>query len=393
MKLLSVTFFLLFFFISCGETTPDPPVKLPKIAISNYSFDEGNENKTVEFKVEMDKTFDKTVSFDVSTMEITAQENVDFVPVNKKFEIIQGKSFINIPVEIIGDDIKEEDEQFSLKLSNCVNCEIIVSEGIGTILNDDTKNDSPLDGYTTPLSYPGYDLLWQDEFDKSSIDDKYWGYDIGASGWGNEEKQYYTDRPDNSYIENGNLVIEARKENYQGAEYTSARMNTKDKFSFMFGRVDIRAVLPEGQGIWPALWMLGDKFSQTGWPSCGEIDIMEMLGHEPNKVYGTAHWGEQGQGFSFHKGDSYTIQGTDDFSDKFHVFTIKWEYNKIQWFVDDNLFYTLSNADVNGSYPFNDNFFFIFNVAVGGKWPGYPDETTVFPQRMIVDYIRVFQKK
>jgi beta-glucanase (GH16 family) len=167
-------------------------------------------------------------------------------------------------------------------------------------------------------------------------------------------------------------------------------MITKAKKEFQYGRIDIRARLPYGQGIWPAIWMLGANIDDVGWPRCGEIDIMELVGHLPKVSHGTAHYDVDGWAS---KGSSYALTTGQTFSDEFHVFTIVWEMNRIKWYVDYNKFFELSAQDVGGTYPFNNPFFFIMNIAVGGNWPGDPDETTVFPQTMEVDYIRVFQQE
>jgi len=247
-------------------------------------------------------------------------------------------------------------------------------------------------GYSTPTSYPGYTEAWAEEFDGSEINTSWWTHEIGNSGWGNNELQYYTDDAKNSFLSGGNLVIEAIKENFNGAPYTSARMITKDKKLFTHGRIDVRAILPEGQGIWPAIWMLGNNISSVGWPACGEIDIMELVGHEPGTVHGTAHWGPQGQSWSTYVGDDYKLPSGEKYSDEFHVFSIIWEPGKIDWYVDDTKFHTIRQSDVNVTYPFDREFFFILNIAVGGNWPGNPDASTQFPQRMTIDYIRVFDK-
>ncbi|HNE29984.1 MAG TPA: glycoside hydrolase family 16 protein, partial [Saprospiraceae bacterium] len=166
---------------------------------------------------------------------------------------------------------------------------------------------------------------------------------------------------------------------------------TKGKKQFKFGRVDIRAALPEGKGLWPALWMLGSNIDAVGWPACGEIDIMELAGDIPNRVVGTVHYGANTSQHQYNPMSKY-LSGNANFQDEFHVFSIIWEADKIQFLVDDELYHTITPASLNGaSYPFNKNFFFIFNVAVGGNFPGNPDSSTPFPQRMIVDYIRVFQ--
>ena len=247
------------------------------------------------------------------------------------------------------------------------------------------------DGYSTPTSYSGYNLAWADEFSGDALDLASWGYDIGtgSGGWGNNESQYYTSNNTNCSVGNGKLTITAKKESQGGSSYTSARILTKGKREFQFGRIDIRARLPKGQGIWPALWMLGANFGTEGWPKCGELDIMELVGHQPNRVHGTAHFGNQPP--STQRTASYGL-ASGTFADAFHVFTMKWENNLVEWYVDDVKFHTLTPSNTGGIYPFNQKFFFIFNVAVGGNWPGYPDGTTVFPQQMDVDYVRVFQK-
>lgn len=246
------------------------------------------------------------------------------------------------------------------------------------------------DGYATPLNYSGYNLTWNDEFEGTTVNTSNWIFETGTgnSGWGNNELQYY--RQGNAWVEGGVLTIEARKESYQGSNYTSTRMITKNKKSFQYGRIDIRALLPKGQGIWPALWMLGNNIQTVSWPSCGEIDIMEMVGGSgrDNQTHGTVHWDNSGHEYV---GGSYTLQ-SGIFADEYHVFSIIWDETLIKWFVNDIKFYEI---DITPSHmsEFHQPYFFIFNVAVGGNWPGNPDATTIFPQRMRVDYIRVFQKE
>ena len=248
---------------------------------------------------------------------------------------------------------------------------------------------APLGGYETPTSYPGYTQVWSDEFSGAALNTSDWTYEPGGSGWGNNEWQYY--RAENTSVANGYLTIEARQESFGGRNYTSSRLITKDKQSFRYGRIDIRAVLPEGQGIWPALWMLGSNISTVGWPSSGEIDIMEMVGGSGREdtVHGTGHWDNNGSNASY--GGDYTLN-SGTFADEFHVFTIEWDSSVIRWFVDDVQYHALSITSA-GLSEFREEFFFIFNIAVGGNWPGYPDGSTVFPQRMLVDYVRVFEKQ
>lgn len=380
--------------ISCGDgtSTPMENPELPKLSISNVTLFEGDEDQTFNFQVTSSKASESEISFDFATKDGTAGKALDYIERSGTLKLPAGDRSIDISIEIITDIIKESDEEFTVEISNPVNAVLSQSSGIGTIRNDDTFVDVPEDGYITPETYPGYTLAWADEFNGTEINESDWTHEIGGHGWGNNELEYYTDRAENSFISEGALVIEAKKENFSGSQYTSARMITKDKKIFTHGRVDVRAILPEGQGVWPAIWMLGNNISSIGWPACGEIDIMELVGHEPSTTHGTAHWGEQGQGYSIFKGEGYDLSNGAKFSDEYHVFTIIWEFGEIEWFVDDNSFFKLKNSDVNGAYPFDQDFFFILNVAVGGNWPGNPDGTTTFPQRMVVDYVRIFDK-
>jgi beta-glucanase (GH16 family) len=241
---------------------------------------------------------------------------------------------------------------------------------------------------------PGWQLIWADEFsqpDGSSPTSANWGFDIGGGGWGNNELQYYTSRTNNARIVDGKLVIEAKQESFGGRDYTSARLLTKNKVNYQFGRIEARIKIPRGQGIWPAFWMLGSNFDAVGWPNCGEIDIMENIGREPRTVHGTIH----GPGYSGGGGigGSYLFPSGVNVADDYRVFAIEWETNRISWFVDSNLYLTLTPANLGGrAWVFNQPFFIILNVAVGGNWPGNPDATTVFPQQMLVDYVRVYAR-
>jgi beta-glucanase (GH16 family) len=204
--------------------------------------------------------------------------------------------------------------------------------------------------------------------------------------------QCYTDRPENSFIEDGVLVIQALEERYRGRTYTSARIRTLNEGDWLYGRFDIRAKLPYGQGIWPAIWMLPTENIYGGWAASGEIDIVELLGQEPNVIYGTIHYGGSWPK-NVHSGDSYQLS-EGDFSDEFHIFSLQWEPGEIRWYVDGEHYQTQTKwTTENGVFPapFDQSFHLILNVAVGGNWPGAPDETTTFPQRMMVDYVRVYE--
>ncbi|MCC6727235.1 MAG: family 16 glycosylhydrolase [Saprospiraceae bacterium] len=299
-----------------------------------------------------------------------------------------GETEKTIDIALLGDACLEADELFTISLSNPENGSLKASSILATILNDDVPSGEA--GYTSPDSYAGYTLVWADEFNGPSIDLTNWTYDIGrgSNGWGNNELQYYTDRPANNYIEDGKLVIEAKQESFGGASYTSSRLKTQGLQSFKFGRIDIRAKLPYGKGIWPALWMLGDNINAVSWPKCGEIDIMEVIGSEPNKLHGTVHWDNNGSHAQY--GQS-TLAPSCTFADEYHVFSLIWDEQSIKWLLDD-VQYNVVDITPSGLSEFKENFFFIFNVAVGGNWPGSPDGSTKFPQQMKVDYVRVFQQ-
>lgn len=224
--------------------------------------------------------------------------------------------------------------------------------------------------------------IWFDEFNiDGAPNNSKWGYDLGAGGWGNNESQYYTNRPENVIVQNGLLKIKTIKENYSGSNYTSARILTKDKFSFKYGKVEIKAKLPSGGGIWPALWMLGNNIDTVGWPACGEIDIMENVGNSPNKIYGTLHH----PGHSGGSGDGATVKIANT-TTEFHIYSLDWRADFIKFYVDYQLFYTFTNS---ANLPFNQNFFIIINSAIGGNFGGTIDSNFI-SSTFEIDYIRVY---
>ncbi len=259
---------------------------------------------------------------------------------------------------------------------------------------------------TYSIAYPAaqkWRLKWSDEFngaEGSPVDSAKWAFDIGGSGWGNNELEYYTSNTRNASMDgNGSLVITAIREIlpkknkcwYGRCQYSSARIRTVGKFK-AYGRFEARIKFPFGQGIWPAFWMLGKNINKVGWPNCGEIDIMENIGREPSTVHGTIH----GPGYSGASGigAAYELPTGVPFADgDFHVFAIEWEPGAIRWYGDGNLYQTRTQADLpaGAEWVFDHSFFMLLNLAVGGNWPGSPDATTVFPQRMLVDYVRVYQ--
>ena len=253
------------------------------------------------------------------------------------------------------------------------------------------------------MSYPEKNdkmtLVWSDEFDYSGIPDSdKWSYGVGngcdmpcGCGWGNQESQYYTQQDTtNAYVSNGHLVITAKKQKTKGAFYTSARLVSKGKGDWQYGRIEIRAKLPSGRGIWPAIWMLSTENKYKRWPHSGEIDIMEYVGYEPNKVFGTVHTKAFNGMYGTQKGGHILAEGCEN---EFHVYRIDWTPEEIKWYVDDRHYFTFENE--GGGYekwPFDQKFHLIMNVAVGGQWGGkYGIDNEIFPQKMEVDYVRVYQ--
>ncbi len=242
----------------------------------------------------------------------------------------------------------------------------------------------------------GWNLFWSDEFDGpqgSAVDSSKWNLVNKGDGFGNNELEFYRNGTNNAAMDgNGNLVITAKKESYSGRNYTSAKLESSGKFDHMYGRFEARMKLPHGQGIWPAFWMLGNDIGSAGWPTCGEIDIMENIGREPSMVHGSLH----GPGYSGGNplGASYTLPNGAKFADDFHVFTVEWEENVVRFYVDENLYETRTPADVpsGARWVYDHPFYVMLNVAVGGTWPGNPDGTTQFPQTMTVDYVRVYTR-
>jgi beta-glucanase (GH16 family) len=250
------------------------------------------------------------------------------------------------------------------------------------------------------IAQKNFSISFSDEFKGrrgAAVDVSKWTPEVGGTGWGNEELQYYRDHVDNARHDGkGNLVITADKLGpeselscwYGKCEYTSARLITKKKFVFKYGRVEARIKLPEGPGVWPAFWMLGNDIDEVGWPNCGEIDIMEFIGREPSNIYGTVH----GPGYSGANSiGGSTSTGQARAGADFHIYAVEWSENEIRWFFDGKMYHRFSRSSVptGSKWVFDHPFFIILNFAVGGKWPGPPQAKTKFPQSMLIDYVRV----
>ncbi|HVV52371.1 MAG TPA: glycoside hydrolase family 16 protein [Polyangia bacterium] len=251
----------------------------------------------------------------------------------------------------------------------------------------------------------GWTLTWSDEFngpDGSAADSTKWVYDTGGSGWGNNELEYYTSGTANAVVQGGNLVITATTANASNytcsypsngpCHYTSARLKTLGKFSQQYGRFEARIQMPEGQGLWPAFWMMGDNINTVSWPSCGEIDVMENIGKEPSINHGSMHMPASGTTTDDQLTGMYTLSGGAKLGDAFHTYAVEWSSSQVAFYVDDMLYETQTKQAATGrTWEFDHPFFILLNVAVGGTWPGSPDSTTTFPQTMKVDWVRVYQ--
>ncbi len=271
-----------------------------------------------------------------------------------------------------------------------------LSVPVGGCMPASSPSATPLPTATPVTPPPGWKLVWSDEFngpDGSAVDSQKWSFDTGGGGWGNGELETYTDKLDNASIRGGALAITVINEGGSPTQYTSARLTTKGKGDWLYGRFEARARLPRGQGIWPAIWLLPADATYGDWPASGEIDIMELRGQEPARIYGTLHYGNP----HVQAANSLDLKaGT--FADGYHVFAVEWEPDQIRWYLDGYLYQTLTQWHTSSAKrpypaPFDQHFYLLLNVAVGGAWPGYPDKTTTFPQTMLVDYVRVFQKQ
>lgn len=250
---------------------------------------------------------------------------------------------------------------------------------------------------TNDWEIEGWNIVWQDEFDKDSLDLTKWSHEIGGHGWGNNELQFYTDSDSNSYVENGNLILKAQVVpqgigSSKGLRYySSARLRTYGKGDWKYGRIEVKAKVASGQGIWPAIWMLPTDWLFGGWPSSGEIDIMEHVGYDLGVVHGSVHTEAYNHKINTQRSSARKIANVDT---EFHVYSIIWDKDKISFFIDDVQYFLFEN-DQQGNYktwPFDQRFHLLINIAVGGDWPGNPDNSTNFPRKMLVDYVRVYEK-
>lgn len=254
-----------------------------------------------------------------------------------------------------------------------------------------SKDDSTTAPKDSIPEIPGYTLVWNDEFDGQYINPNKWSWEVNGDGGGNNELQYYTALPTNSFIENGKLIIRAIHENYQNREYTSARLRTKDKGDWLYGRIEVSAKVPTGVGTWPAIWMLPTDWAYGGWPASGEIDIMEHVGYDPNVIHGSIHTKAYNHTIGTQKSKQLTIPTA---TTQFHLYAIEWFADHIDFYIDNYKYFTFNNENKGWEYwPFDKRFHLILNLAVGGNWGGAQGvDANAFPAQMEVDYVRVYKK-
>ena len=397
MRVLRNTLLLLLIAVaSCDKKKTENSVT-PTMSFSDMMLAEGNGGTNIiEVTLTLDVASSKTISIVYFTVDGTAKAGQDFIAVANQTATFQPNETVKkIQVTVLADDIKEGDENFLVRIDNPVNVTLLKGSSNIILTNDDTKIGFNNAGYEAPTSYPGYTLSWGDEFSGTSMDASSWTAEVGDGcpslcGWGNNELEYYTNPPNNLIFQDGKMIIELRSESFGGKNYTSSRIKTQGKRTFKFGRIDIRAILPKGKGIWPALWMMPQSNVYGVWPRSGEIDIMENIGSEPSKVSSTLHFGPGPN--STYISRNYSLPSST-FNEQFHVFSFEWKLDQLKFYVDDNLFSTINKVDLGGNtYPFNEFFYFIINLAIGGNLPGAPDATTQYPQWFIIDYIRVYQQ-
>lgn len=343
------------------------------------------------------------VSSDEVDLAAFSEENAELVT----FQV--GESTKKITIEFSGDQNFESDEEFEVILKRVEGIRLSSSADkcIVTIENDDNCV-SGCDGWFSPESYAGFNSVWSDEFNGTTIDANVWRHEIGNgdNGWGNGEVQYYTAREDNSFIRDGNLVLRALNEPaYDGSEqdYTSARLVTggwtwdddpNGGYSFQYGRIDFRAKFPTAQGSWPALWLLGDNIKTVSWPQCGEIDVMEATPQSrPGEAWGSAYFGSAFDDMSSRVSSYWFPNGSHE--SKFHVYSIIWSENEIEYRIDNEVYQTLTNSDMDGyTYPYNNSCFLIMNYALGAPAgdPNASDYAVADKSEFVIDYVRVFQR-
>ncbi len=359
-----------------------PTVKL----LPRNDYEGTGENKMLDVTVTLSPAADVPVTITYSTVDSTAVGNKDFIPITDATLVFQpGETSKTIQVEIISDSVIEFTEAFKIQINSVQNAE---GSGLSlpiTIYDDDSLDITQVaDGFISPDSYRNMYLFYDDEFNDSSVNINKWSYDVGEGIWA-DQWQEYTSNPDNIRESGGLLKITARN---NSGHYTSGRINSASTHPFKYGLVEIRAKFPKGTGLWPSVWLLGSSYNGTNWPLCGEMDIATLKGQVPGQMIGSAFYDITDP---VRKDGFYTLPGYGEtFADEFHVFSILWQQDKIDWYVDNKKYLELNKSELGSGWPFNDYFGLYISFAVGGSFVGPPNDSTVFPQTFELDYVRGF---
>ncbi len=386
-------------FISCHKRElphPLPEFNKAFFSFSNVVISEGDA-VILEIQIKLTGKHEKAISIPYYSLDSTALSGFDYKNVSGSLNFSGDDSlqYQSLFIEVMDDDRFEEMEFFKIAFDlDTSQVDFDSNQLLVTIIDDDyeyTDNDYP--GYVTKLHQEdqGWELMWKDEFGGNELNEDYWWLP-DSGNWYNEELQYY--RPQNASVSEGQLTITADEENYNNHDYVSARMNSRNRVYFKYGKIEFRVKLPYGQGLWPALWLQGNELYDLGWPKRGEIDVMELRGHTPNTVSSTIHYADLSGDHQYPTSKKYTLDN-GDFSDEYHVISMIWDEYKIKFYVDDVLFNTIFHNNINfynNQNPFRESFYIIMNVAVGGNFGGDPDASTEWPQTMQVDYVRVYKK-
>lgn len=359
----------------------------PTVKILPRNDTEGsNKNKILNVKFSLSPPSKLPVTVTFSTVDSTAKAGKDFIPITDgKIVFNPGETIKSADVELISDTITEYTEQFKLQITKVENA-LGTGQSLTITISDDDfpKITLASDGYISSRSIPGLNLIFDDEFNDTSLNIYSWNYNLGATQW-RQQLQSYTFSDQNIFLSQGKLNLTAR---INGHDYSSAGINTLNLFRIKYGLIQVRAKMPEGTGLWPSIWLLGTTFDGSNWPLCGEIDIATLRGQAPGQILGSVIYFLAS---SQSRERNYTLPNFQDtFSKQFHVFSILWQEDQIDWYVDNHKYMGLNQAEIGNGWPFNQSFWFNISLAVGGSLVGPPDMTTRFPQTMQIDYVRYY---
>ncbi len=373
-----------------SELTKKPVLTLKPVVVHEGN----NEINSIDIEVALDQSSSLPVTIKWGTESLTAIEDQDFIPVYGQETIIPpGQTKIILPISIINDDHLEFIETFNIVLLEAENAEIMSQNASVTIIDDDRyQPEMADDGYITPLQYPDMHLTWHEEFEGTTVETDHWNFDAANGfplncGWGLDELGKYTGDQEHLKVKDGKLMITATRDESTGT-YRTSRINTKEKVSITYGRLDIRSRIPEVAGLAAIFWLIGADMDEVGLPACGEIDILKFAGKAPEKISGGLVFENDGEE---HLGQSYN-KSSVSLSNQYHIYSIIWEENRIRWFFDYYPYFEVRRDDFSHFKIFEKPFFLTINLAIGGEYAGAPDSSSSFPTDLEIDYIRLYQR-